>query len=134
MPLRLRPLLLSLLLLSPATLLAGAVEIVFVELRRHDDTWQPSVTLRHADSGWEHYADAWRILASDGTQLSLRTLHHPHVNEQPFTRSGPRFTLPAGTSRVIVEARDTLHGWSDGRLEVDLALPSGPRWLILDDR
>jgi hypothetical protein len=101
-------LLLPLLLLVPQPLVAGGVEIVFAELRRTDGQWQPSVTLRHAD--------------------------HPHVAEQPFTRSGSAFSLPPGTARVIVEARDTVHGWSEDRVEIDIALPSGPRWQLFDDR
>jgi hypothetical protein len=127
-------LLLLVLLLTPTALLAGAVEIVLVELRRSGDEWRPDVTLRHADSGWEHYADAWRIRSSDGQVLSRRTLYHPHVDEQPFTRSGPAFVLPPGSSGVVVEAHDSVHGWSDARLEVDLAQPQGARWRILDDR
>jgi hypothetical protein len=43
-----------------------------------------SVTVRHADEGWDHYADRWEVLTSDGTLLATRTLYHPHVNEQPF--------------------------------------------------
>lgn len=120
---------LSLLLLFPSTLLAGTVEIVFTELRQVGDEWQPTVTLRHADTGWEHYADAWRVVTRDGTVLSHRTLYHPHVEEQPFTRSGPGFVLPEGAAnQVIVEAHDTVHGWSAERLEIDMTQPTGPRW------
>lgn len=122
------------LLLFPQWLFAGGVEIVFAELRRDAGQWQPTVTLRHADTGWEHYADAWRVTTADGEVLSHRTLYHPHVNEQPFTRSGPAFALPAGNSTLIVEARDTVHGWSEQRLAIDVALPSGPRWQLFDDR
>jgi hypothetical protein len=127
-------LLLVLLLLPTLPAAAGGVEIVFAELRRDGDTWQPTVTLRHADTGWEHYADAWRVTTVDGEVLSHRTLYHPHVTEQPFTRSGPGFALPPGTARVVVEARDTVHGWSDDRLVIDVALPTGPRWQLFDDR
>lgn len=123
-----------LMFLSPAALTAGAVEIVFVELVRDGGAWQPTVTLRHADTGWEHYADAWRVVDGQGRVLAQRTLAHPHVTEQPFTRSGPAFTPPPGTTRLAVEARDTLHGWSADRVAIDLALPSGPRWRLRDDR
>jgi hypothetical protein len=30
------------------------------------------VTVRHADTGWDHYADAWDILTPDGTLLGSR--------------------------------------------------------------
>ncbi len=126
--------LLALWLLPQHTVVAGGVEIVFTELRRAGGEWRPTVTLRHADTGWEHYADAWRITTLDGTVLSHRTLYHPHVSEQPFTRSGPAFALPPGIATVLIEARDTVHGWSDDRVAVDMALPSGPRWQLFDDR
>jgi len=126
---------LSLLLLFSPTLLAGSVEIVFTELRQVGDEWQPTVTLRHADTGWDHYADAWRVVTRDGTVLSHRTLYHPHVEEQPFTRSGPGFALPEGaTKQVIVEAHDTVHGWSAKRLEIDMTQATGPRWKTRDAR
>ena len=45
------------------------------------------VTLAHPDTGWDHYADGWEVVTGDGTSLGLRVLAHPHVDEQPFTRS-----------------------------------------------
>ncbi len=129
-----RHLLPLLVLLLPRSLPAGDVEIVFAELRRDGGAWQPTVTLRHADTGWEHYADAWRVTTVDGEVLSHRTLYHPHVDEQPFTRSGPAFALPPDTARVIVEARDTVHGWSAETLAIELTLPTAPRWRLFDDR
>ena len=69
------------------------------------------VTLSHPDTGWDHYADGWEVLAADGTRLGLRTLLHPHVTEQPFTRSltldGP---LPPGP--LAIRARCSVDGWS----------------------
>jgi hypothetical protein len=41
------------------------------------------VTVRHADEGWEHYADCWEVLTLDGEVLATRELAHPHDNEQP---------------------------------------------------
>ena len=41
----------------------------------------------HPDTGWDDYADGWRVLDMDGNELGMRVLHHPHVDEQPFTRS-----------------------------------------------
>ena len=128
------PGILALLLLVPRLLTAGEVEIVFADLKRSGDAWLPAITLRHADSGWDHYADAWRVVTVDGAVLSHRTLYHPHVQEQPFTRSGDRFTLPPGTTRFAIEAHDSVHGWTGERLEIDTAQPTGPRWRLLDDR
>jgi len=79
------------------------------------------VTLEHDDSGWEHYADAWRVVGRDGAVFGTRTLYHPHENEQPFTRSLSGIAIPPGTGTVWVEAHDKVHGWSSGRLELDLS-------------
>ena len=33
------------------------------------------VTVRHADSGWDHYANQWQIVAADGAILATRVLY-----------------------------------------------------------
>ncbi|MGR3615268.1 MAG: hypothetical protein ACU0BB_04430 [Paracoccaceae bacterium] len=87
---------------------------------RTGDTWQISVTLSHPDTGWDHYADGWRILDMDGDELGMRELHHPHVNEQPFTRSLPSVDIPNGMTQVQVQARDSVDGWAEHRTTVPL--------------
>ena len=37
------------------------------------------VTVKHADTGWDHYADAWRIYTPDGYLIGERVLYHPHL-------------------------------------------------------
>jgi len=91
---------------------AGDVEIVEAAAKRSGKTWSFTVTLRHADEGWDHYADLWQVYAPDGMLLGERVLHHPHVDEQPFTRSLRGVVIPDGVSRVIIRARDTVHGIS----------------------
>ena len=76
--------------------------------------WRFDVTVRHPDTGWDHYADAWRVEAEDGIELGLRVLLHPHETEQPFTRSLSGVAIPDGTARVVVRARDSVHGWGEG--------------------
>ena len=76
-------------------------------------TWTISVTLSHPDTGWDHYADGWRVLDDNGTELALRVLAHPHVNEQPFSRSLSGITLPKGTQHVMIQARCNVDGWGD---------------------
>ena len=51
------------------------------------------------------------ILDADGNQLAIRELIHPHVDEQPLTRSLSGVELPAGTTEVGIQARDTQSGW-----------------------
>lgn len=73
--------------------------------------WRFAVTVRHADQGWQHYADRWQVIAPDGTVLGERVLLHPHVSEQPFTRALDGVAVPAGTVAVEVRAHDSVHGW-----------------------
>ena len=79
-----------------------------------------SVTLSHPDTGWDHYADGWEVLDTDGNSLGLRELLHPHVTEQPFTRSLPGVAIPEGAAVVYVRARCNVDGWSDELYEVEL--------------
>ncbi|MEO0380471.1 MAG: hypothetical protein AAF252_09380 [Pseudomonadota bacterium] len=83
-------------------------------------TYRFDVTIRHPDTGWDHYADGWRVLDMDGNELGMRVLFHPHVNEQPFTRSLDGVKVPAGTTQVQVQARDLPEGWNAGTTIVDL--------------
>ncbi|CAM4241584.1 hypothetical protein [Palleronia rufa] len=81
---------------------------------------QVSVTLRHGDIGWEDYADAGRVELEDGTVLATRELVHPHVTEQPFTRSLGGVAVPADVDRVHIRARTLTGGWGDDRLALPL--------------
>ena len=113
--------------LLPTLLLAATVAradppvIEAAQATRSGDTWRIDVTLSHPDTGWEHYADGWRVLAPDGTELGVRVLHHPHVDEQPFTRSLTGIRVPDGTPFVTIEARCLVDGWT--AKPMDLALP-----------
>lgn len=109
---------------------AGDVEIVGTTFTKRGDTWQVSTTLRHADTGWEHYADAWRVITDAGEELGTRVLSHPHVDEQPFTRSLGDVTIPADTYIVHVEAHDKVHGWGKQRVRVDLRQHKGERFQV----
>ena len=100
---------------------AGEADVRAVEASRTGDAWRFSVTVAHGDEGWDHYADAWRVVAPNGTVLGTRTLHHPHVEEQPFTRSLPGVAVPEGVATVTVEAHDSVHGWGGVAVEIDLA-------------
>jgi len=97
--------------------IASDVEIVDVQASKNGATWRFDVTLRHADTGWEHYADAWEILAPDSTSLGMRVLVHPHETEQPFTRSLSGVAVPEGIPLVIIRARDNVDGWTEKTFE-----------------
>lgn len=118
-----RPVWLAALLLAGVAQ-AGEVEIRHASFEKSADGWRVAVTLEHGDTGWDHYADGWRVVDADGHVLGHRTLYHPHVNEQPFTRSH-FLQIPAAVTRVYVEAHDLVHGWAPQRLAVDLGQASG---------
>lgn len=82
--------------------------------------WTFSVTLSHPDTGWDDYADGWRVEAPDGTELGYRELLHPHVTEQPFTRSLSGVAVPDGLTHVMIRARDNVGGWADTTFRLDL--------------
>jgi hypothetical protein len=90
--------------------IAGEADVVGVEINRMSGgSYRVSVAVRHADTGWEHYADKWDVLAPDGRVLGTRVLVHPHEDEQPFTRSLSGLRIPAGIATVTVRAHDKVH-------------------------
>ena len=91
-----------------------------VRATKSGDAWSFDVTLSHPDTGWEDYADGWRVLDVDGNDLGTRVLYHPHVNEQPFTRSLSGVVIPDGQTEVMIEARDSVGGWSGAYFPVTL--------------
>lgn len=113
-----RYLILSAFLATPA--FADPAVIENVSVSQSGDTWRFDVTIRHPDTGWDHYADGWRVLDMDGNELGMRVLHHPHENEQPFTRSLSGVAIPDGTTQVQIQARDNVDGWNDGTTVIDL--------------
>lgn len=100
--------------------LADQAKIERVTARQSGSSWTFDVTVSHADTGWEHYADGWSVSAPDGTELGFRKLAHPHETEQPFTRSLSGVTIPEGVTEVVIRARDNVHGWSDQSYTVKL--------------
>jgi hypothetical protein len=91
---------------------ADAPVIKNVTMKKSAGTWTFDVTLKHGDTGWDDYADGWRVLDGDGKELGFRKLAHPHVNEQPFTRSLSGVRIPDGVTEVGIQARDSVGGWS----------------------
>ncbi len=106
--------------LGPASpVLAGSADVVAVEVvATAPGIYRFNVTVRHPDTGWEHYADRWEIVAPDGTTLGVRTLLHPHVQEQPFTRSLSRVAIPENIRQVVVRAHDNVDGYGNKTMTV----------------
>ena len=81
-------------------------------------TYRFDVTVRSTETGWDKYADAWEVRAPDGAVLGTRVLAHPHVDEQPFTRSLTGVAIPEGVTIVEVAARDLVEGFCGAALQV----------------
>jgi hypothetical protein len=121
-----------------ATAEAGNADVEFVRaVEGADGTWTFRVTVRHPDTGWEDYADGWDVLTADGTVLKrdadspfTRLLAHPHVDEQPFTRSQGGIIIPPGTNEVRVRAHDIVAGYGGREVLVDLTIESGPGFQV----
>jgi hypothetical protein len=104
----------ALITLIYATLaMADSPRVVNVDASKSGGTWRFDVAIKHADEGWDHYADGWGVYLADGTELGYRVLAHPHVNEQPFTRSLSGVKIPQGTKTVIIRPHDKVHGLGD---------------------
>lgn len=106
--------------LIPAAAFADPAVIEDATATKTGDSYRVSVTLSHGDTGWDDYADGWRVLAPDGTELGLRVLFHPHVEEQPFTRSQSGIVIPDELDHVLIEARTLPDGWGGETFRLDL--------------
>ena len=108
-------------MLAAAAAQAGEADVVGVKANQEPGgTWRFDVTVRHADEGWEHYADRWEVLSPDGAVLGTRTLLHPHENEQPFTRSLTGVAIPTDIDEVEVRAGDSVHDFGGATMRVRL--------------
>ena len=100
---------------------AGEADVVAVEFRCNDSrVCRFNVTVAHADDGWEHYANKWEVLSPDGELLGTRELLHPHIDEQPFTRSLSNVSIPQDLSAVVIRAHDLVHGYGGAEMTVQL--------------
>lgn len=123
---------------EPPTAGKGNADVTFVRaIEQADSTWTFHVTVQHPDTGWEDYADGWDVLTPDGTVLRTnpddpftRLLLHPHINEQPFTRSQSGISIAADVMTVRVRAHDLVDGFGGQEVAVDLQRASGPNFEV----
>lgn len=102
------------------TALADPAQITEVKATQSDAGWRFDVTLEHPDIGWDHYADGWRVETENGQVLGTRILAHPHVNEQPFTRSLTRVWIPPEITTIYVRSKCNQDGWDENTVAVSL--------------
>ena len=115
----------AMMMLCSGSALAGKADVENATAQKRGDSWTFDVTVRHADTGWDHYADRWDVVAPDGTVLGSRSLLHPHVDEQPFTRSLGNVSIPDGVTHVVIRAHDKVHGLGGREFTVDLVAGKG---------
>ena len=97
-------------LFAPAPVGADIPQVLSARATNTNGSWNVEVTLKHADTGWDHYADGGWVLGDTGQILADRVLAHPHVNEQPFTRSLRGIDIPEGTQKITIRPHDLEHG------------------------
>jgi hypothetical protein len=102
------------------TPVTGCADVIGVEIVADGDdgSFTFRVTVASSDEGWDKYANEWVVRSPDGATLGTRTLAHPHVDEQPFTRSLSDVRIPAGIASVVVAARDSVAGYCGAEFEV----------------
>jgi hypothetical protein len=89
---------------------ASTADVTAVEVTGAPNEYSFEVTVRSPDTGCEQYADWWEVVSPEGALLSRRILLHPHVDEQPFTRTGGPVDVSAD-STVLVRAHMNTAGY-----------------------
>ena len=102
---------------------AGLADITAATVKCTATTCTVSATVRHADEGWQHYADRYEVLAPDGHLLGTRVLQHPHIEEQPVTRTLEGVSIPSSIDRVRIRAHDSVHGFGGAEVNVVVERP-----------
>ena len=101
---------------------AGPADVVGAQVRCSKNgkciVW---ATVKHADEGWDHYANRWDVLGPDGEVIAKRVLRHPHVKQQPFTRALEGVAIPEDVSEVTIRANDSVHGLGGAEKTVKVA-------------
>jgi len=117
----------------------GNADVVHVRAVKdnQENAWTFSVTVQHHDQDWDDYADGWDVVTPDGVVLKAdpedpftRLLLHPHVEEQPFTRSQTGVSIPSNVTVVRVRAHDLVDGYGGKEILVDLTRTSGPGYEV----
>ncbi len=97
-------------------------QVIYVNaVKTPDGLWRFDVTVRHYDEGWSHYAVSWEVVNPETMEvISERILAHPHVDEQPFTRSQGGIKIPGSIREVLVRAKCQRHGFGGQEITVPL--------------
>lgn len=111
----------AVIVLTGFSAIAGEADVVDVKAEKSaDNSYRFSVSVRHADEGWDHFANKWDVVDPEGNVLGTRVLAHPHVNEQPFTRSLSNVEIPTGMEYVVIRTHDSVHEYGGKEYKVEL--------------
>ncbi len=107
------------------TIVQPTIEFVRARLTGREgeaEQWAFDVTLRYPDRGWDDYADGWQVETPDAAILGTRILLHPHVDEQPFTRTLSNVVVPRGVKTVRLRAHTLVGGYTPAAVEIPLSI------------
>jgi len=101
-------------------------DIVDVEISpAGEGVFDLAVTVSSPYDSPDRYADGWRVLAPDGTELGSHTLLHDHAGEQPFTRTQTGVEIPTDVDEVTIEGRDQQYGYGGSTVTVEVPHDAG---------
>ncbi|PKN56663.1 MAG: hypothetical protein CVU56_14905 [Deltaproteobacteria bacterium HGW-Deltaproteobacteria-14] len=80
-----------------------AADIVGLDVTGAAGDYAFTVIIASDDVDCEHYTDWWEVVLVDGTLVYREVQLHPHVDEQPFTRTGGHLAI-AEDALVLVRA------------------------------
>lgn len=99
---------------------ADAPVIAAADAQLDGGRWTVTVTLKHRDSGWDHFATGLAVLAPDGSRIGSLDLTRPNVGKSRFTARITGLKVPPGTEFVLIRSRCSLVGWAAEPVRVDL--------------
>lgn len=117
----------------------GNADVTFVKATRTGvGKWTFEVSANHPDVGWRDFMDGWDVVLPSGKTILLaphdkftRVLAHPHVDQQPVTRSQANIPIPEGTKKVTVRAHDLVDGYGGRVVEVKLGEADGTGFKVV---
>ena len=98
-------------ILAFSSVYANKAIIEDIQVVKEQNIYRFSVRIFHQDSGWEHYVNRYEVMNRKGHLLATRILVHPHVDEQPFTRSIK--VKIEGLKKVYIRAHDSVDGYTE---------------------
>ncbi len=104
-----------------STSFAGEADVLEVRVNtKSNNSYSFTVTVLHNDTGWKHYANKWEIIDETGAVLGTRILHHPHTEEQPFSRNLSGVIIPSHIKTITIRAHDSVHKYGGKVMKVEL--------------